>query len=101
MFLKKDNFWMGLVMGTIAPLLGILLFKTYNFKSLTIKEALQWMFYVEPGFRTLSVALSLSLLLNAVLFTIYINSHKDRTARGIFATTVVYGLFVLIIKTFF
>ena len=54
----------------------------------------------EQGFRTLTVALSLSLLLNALLFTIYINAHKDKTAKGIFATTVVYGLFVLIIKTF-
>jgi L-cystine uptake protein TcyP (sodium:dicarboxylate symporter family) len=100
MFWKKDNFWMGLVMGIVAPLLGILLFKMYNFKSLTIKETLQWMFYVEPGFKTLTVALSLSLLLNAVLFTIYINSHKDKTAKGIFTTTLVYGLFVLIVKTF-
>ena len=100
MFWKKDNFWMGLVMGFVAPLLGILLFKFYNFKSLTIKETLQWMFYVEPGFKTLTVALSLSLLLNAVLFTIYINSHKDKTAKGIFTTTLVYGLFVLIVKTF-
>ena len=100
MFLKKDNFWMGLGMGIAAPMLGILLFKMYNFKSLTIKETLQWMFYVEPGFKTLTVALSLSLLLNAVLFTIYINSHKDKTAKGIFTFTLIYGLFVLIVKTF-
>lgn len=101
MFWKKDNFWMGVVMGVIAPILGILAFKMYNFKMLTIRETLQWMFRVEPGFKTLTVALSLSLLLNALLFTIYINTHRDKTAKGIFATTLVYGLFVLIIKTFF
>jgi hypothetical protein len=56
--------------------------------------------YLEPGFKTLTVALTLSLLLNALLFTIYINSSKDKTAKGIFATTMVYGLIVLIIKTF-
>jgi L-cystine uptake protein TcyP (sodium:dicarboxylate symporter family) len=100
MFWKKDNFLMGLIMGLVAPVLGILLFKMYNFKSLSVKETIQWMFYIEPGFKTLTVALSLSLLLNALLFTIYINTHKDKTAKGIFATTLVYGLIVLSIKTF-
>ena len=99
MIFKRDNFWMGVVMGAFAPVLGILLFKFYKYRMFTFKDLFQWM-YVEPGFKTLTVALSLSLLLNALLFTIYINSNKDNTAKGIFATTLVYGLFVLIIKTF-
>ena len=100
MIFKRDNFWLGLTMGTIAPLLGLLLFKMYKFKMFSLKETFQYM-YLEPGLTTLTVALSLSLLLNALLFTIYINSHKDNTAKGIFATTLVYGLFVLTIKTIF
>ncbi len=99
MMLKKDNFLMGVVMGAIAPVLGFLLFKFYKFRVFGFKEFIEWL-YVEPGFKTLTVALSLSLLLNALLFTIYINSHKDKTAKGIFATTLVYGLAILIIKTF-
>jgi hypothetical protein len=86
-------------MGLIAPLIGMLLFKTYKFRVFSYKETFQYM-YLEPGFKTLTVALTLSLLLNALLFTIYINSSKDKTAKGIFATTMVYGLIVLIIKTF-
>jgi hypothetical protein len=46
------------------------------------------------------VALSLSLLLNAAIFTLYINAEKDHTAKGIFVTTLVYGLIILSIKTF-
>ena len=99
MMFKKDNFWMGVIMGLIAPILGILIFKMNKFKVFSLTETFQYMF-VEPGFKTLTVALSLSLLLNALLFTIYINARKDKTAKGIFATTVLYGLVVLIIKTF-
>jgi hypothetical protein len=99
MIFKKDNFLLGLILGFIAPALGMLLFKTYKFNVFTYKETFQYM-YLEPGFKTLTVALTLSLLLNALLFTIYINSSKDKTAKGIFATTMVYGLIVLIIKTF-
>ncbi len=90
---------MGLVMGLVAPLLGVLIFKFTKFSMFSLKETLQFML-LEPGYRTLSAALSISLLLNATLFTIYINSRKDQTAKGIFFTTLVYGLIVLIIKTF-
>jgi hypothetical protein len=97
--LKRDSFVMGVIMGAIAPILGFLLFKYYRYGMFSFREFFQWL-YVEPGFKTLTVALSLSLLLNALLFTLYINSHKDKTAKGIFATTIVYGLAILIIKTF-
>ena len=100
MILKKDNFVLGIILGIIAPVVGLLIFKMYKFTIFSIKETLQY-FLVEPGFKTLTVALSLSLLMNALLFTIYINSGKDHTAKGIFVTTLIYGLIVLSIKTFF
>lgn len=99
MILKKDNFILGLVLGVLAPFLGILIFKMYKFSVFSFRETFQYLL-VEPGFKTLTVALSLSLLLNALLFTIYINSGKDQTAKGIFITTLAYGLLVLSIKTF-
>lgn len=99
MIFKKDSFGLGLILGFVAPAIGILLFKLNKFRSFSFKEVFQFM-YVETGHGTLSVALSLSLLLNAVIFTVYINTNRDKTARGIFATTVFYGIFVLLLKTF-
>jgi uncharacterized membrane protein len=99
MIFRKDNFWLGATIGLLAPIVGILIFKMSKFSIYSFKETFQFL-YFEPGFRTLSVSLSLSLLLNALFFTLYINVHKDKTAKGIFAATVLYGLFVLIVKTF-
>lgn len=99
MIFKKDNLLLGLVLGMIAPVLGLLLFKFYKFGIYTFKVTIDFMFS-EPGHKTLSVALTLSLLLNALLFTIYINSIKDKTAKGIFISTVLYGITILLIKTF-
>ncbi|MEO6405153.1 MAG: hypothetical protein ABIY51_02305 [Ferruginibacter sp.] len=99
MIFKNDNLVLGLILGTIAPLLGIVIFKIYKFGIFTWEETMQFMM-VEPGYKTLTVALSLSLLLNAVLFTIYINTDRDNTAKGIFITTLIYGIFVLSVKTF-
>ncbi len=99
MIFKKDDIKLGIVMGFIAPLIGVLLFKLYKFSVFSFMEVLQFM-VVEPGHKTLSVALSLSLLLNALLFTLYVNSGRDKTAKGIFITTLVYGVSVLLLKTF-
>ncbi len=99
MIFKKDNVVLGLILGILAPFLGLFVFKIFKFSVFSFKETFQFMMF-EPGFRTLTVALSLSLLLNALLFTIYINSGKDNTAKGIFITTLIYGLVVLSIKTF-
>lgn len=99
MIFKKDNFVFGAVLGFIGPILGILMFKFIKFQSFSFADIFEYM-YREQGHRTFSVALSLALMVNAVLFTIYINSRKDKTAKGIFALTCVYGLLVLCIKTF-
>jgi hypothetical protein len=99
MIFKKDNLVLGLVLGMVAPLIGLVIFKYYKFEIFTFKEVFQYLFF-EPDHRMLSAALSVSLLLNALLFTIYINTSRDRTAVGIFITTVVYGLVILSIKTF-
>jgi len=99
MIFKRDDIKLGVILGLIAPLIGILLFKLYKFSVFSFKEVFQFMI-VEPGHKTLSVALSLSLLLNALLFTLYVNSGRDKTAKGIFITTLVYGVSVLLLKTF-
>ena len=99
MIFKKDSLVFGLVLGFIAPILGLLLFKMYKFGIFTYKETFQFMYY-EPGHKTLSVGMTLSLLLNAFLFTMYINAMKDKTAKGIFISTVLYGIAILLIKTF-
>lgn len=99
MIFKKDSLSLGLVLGMIAPVLGLFLFKIYKFGIFTYKETFDFM-RLEPGHKTISVALTLSLLLNAFLFTLYINSMKDKTAKGIFISTVLYGMAILLLKTF-
>jgi len=69
-------------MGLIAPCLGFMIYKYKELQTFSYKEAIQYMM-VQPGHNMLTVAISLSLLANAVLFTIYINSHIDNTAKGI------------------
>lgn len=98
-FLKKDNFVFGFIMGLIAPFAGFAVFKLTKLQSLNYFEALQFLF-VQPGHKLLTAAISLSLMANAILFTIYINARIDHTAKGIFVATLIYAITALSIKTF-
>lgn len=100
MIFKKDNFLMGLLLGIFAPLLGMCIYKFSKLSVYTWKETYQYLIY-QPNKSLLTVSLTLSLMLNAVLFTIYINKRTDNTAKGIFVSTLIYGLIVLTLKTFF
>ena len=95
MIFRKDNFVFGLALGLIAPLFGFMLFKFYKFNGLSLSEMLQWMKF-NPNL--ISISISVSLMANAVLFTIYINGHRDKTAKGIFLLTVIYAVIALIFK---
>ena len=100
MIFKKDNLALGVILGLIAPVLGLILFIVYKLGNLTISEGFQFML-LEPGYRMFTAALSLSLLLNAVLFTLYINTGRDITAKGLFIATMLYGAVILVIKTIY
>ncbi|MDP4285276.1 MAG: hypothetical protein Q8891_12690 [Bacteroidota bacterium] len=95
MIFKKDNFIFGLALGFIAPMIGFLVYKLVKFKGLTLSEMLQWM-KLNPNL--ISVSISVSLMANAILFTIYINGHRDKTAKGIFIITILYAIAAMIFK---
>lgn len=97
MIFKKDNFLFGIILGFVAPLVGLLLLKYYKFGALSFKEVLQFIYY-QPGHALMTAALSVSLLMNALFFTIYVNGRRDKTGKGIFITTVFYGVVILMIK---
>lgn len=95
MIFKKDNFIFGVAMGFIAPMIGFLIYKLIKFKGLTFTEMLQWM-KLNPNLITVSI--SISLMANAILFTIYINGYRDKTAKGIFVMTMIYAVIAFVFK---
>lgn len=97
MIWKKDNLRLGLILGLLGPFLGLTLIWQFKFSEMPFAEFLD-MFMSNN--RLITSIGSLSLLANAVLFTIYINTERDETAKGIFISTVIYGIGILILKIF-
>lgn len=97
MILKKDNLKLGLVLGLLGPILGLVVvyFVKEDFNSLSFGEFLDLFFNTN---RLITSIGSLSLLANVVLFTLYVNTHRDKTAKGIFIITLIYGIIILLLK---
>jgi len=97
MIFKKDNLTLGLILGLIGPVLGLIVvyFVKDDFSSLSFSEFFD-LFLNTP--RLITSIGALSLLANVVLFTLYINTHRDKTAKGIFALTLIYGIIILLLK---
>ena len=97
MILKKDNLRLGLALGLLGPILGLALIWQLKFNEMPFAEFLELFM---SNNRLITSIGSLSLLANAVLFTIYINTERDETAKGIFISTVIYGIGILLLKIF-
>ena len=97
MILKNDSLRLGLVLGFIAPIFGVLFF---YFAKASNTPFFEFLSFVLQNKAFLTTVVSTSLLANAVVFTIYINTRKDRTAKGIFIVTVIYAVAAIIFKMF-
>jgi len=95
---KKDNLKIGIVYGLIAPLLAMFIYYFIVFADkITISE---YLFYLRTNRSLLTGVSSISLVANAILFTVFINTYRDKSAKGVFVITLVYGIAVLLIKLF-
>ena len=96
MIFKKDNLKLGIVIGLIAPLLAMVIYYYVNF--LRVMTLSEYIYQMKTNKFLLTGVSSISLVANALFFTIYINTHRDKTAKGIFVATLLYGIAVLIYK---
>ena len=95
--LKKDNLKLGIILGLIGPVLGLVIIYFLRFTSISFIEFID--LFLNTNKLITSIG-ALCLLANAILFTFYINTHRDNTAKGIFVTTLIYGIAILILKIF-
>ena len=93
--LKRDSLRLGIVLGFLAPIVGMFIYYLIQFRVITLREFFTAMFAQKA---LLTGIVSISLLANAVVFTYYINTRKDRTAKGIFVFTCIYAISALLYK---
>ncbi len=92
---KKDNLKFGLLLGLLAPVISLAIYYFVKFSSVSFGEFMSFLHQHRDQITAVSVP---CLLLNIVLFTYYINSHRDQTAKGVFAATLIYAILALLSK---
>lgn len=93
---KKDDLKFGVIIGFIAPLVSLVIYYMVKFFPLfSVGDFLNFVATNKNQVTAISVP---CLLLNIALFTYYINSRKDQTAKGIFSITLVYAIGALLLK---
>lgn len=93
---KKDKLQFGILLGFLAPLISLVVYYFIKFYPLfSVKDFFHFVAQNKSQITAISVP---CLILNIALFTIYINTHRDKTAKGIFAITLVYAIVALLLK---
>ncbi|MBI4931722.1 MAG: hypothetical protein HY841_13210 [Bacteroidetes bacterium] len=89
---KFDNVWIGTVIGLSAPLFTLFVFYLVRYNHLTFGE-----FYTKillaNGILTSSI--SLCVIINLLIFFLFIWSNRNYSARGVLLATIVYAGYVL------
>lgn len=94
-FLNRDNLRLGLILGLLLPVVVSLIIYFGRFSAWSLEEFLE---YLSREKRMITFFGVWCLVANIALFTYYVNTHRDRTARGIFIITAVYGIGILLAK---
>ena len=92
---KKDDLRFGMLLGFIAPLLSLIVYYFIKFYPYTVLDFLRFVGSNKNQITAISVP---CLVLNIALFTFYINTRRDKTAKGIFTITLIYAIGALVLK---
>ena len=92
---KKDDLRFGMLLGFIAPLLSLIIYYFVRFRVYSFMDFLRFVGSNKNQITAISVP---CLVLNIALFTFYINTRRDKTAKGIFAITLIYAIASLLLK---
>ena len=95
MIFKRDDLKLGIILGILGPALGLVVIYFLNYSAFSFGEFLDLFLNTN---RLITSIGSLSLLANVILFTLYVNTHRDKTAKGIFIVTLIFGIGILLLK---
>ena len=95
LFLKRDNMQLGLALGLILPALVFIIIYFLRFSYYAPGEFFE---ILGQESRLLTFVSAWCLVANIALFTLYINSNRYNTAKGVFIITVTYGVLFLLTK---
>lgn len=93
--LKKDQLGLGIVLGLVGPFIGLFGYYLWKFSMYSFSDFIIALRQNKPLLTGITIP---CLFVNILFFTYYINTKKDKTAKGLFAVTVVFAVASLLFK---
>ncbi|CAN5144498.1 hypothetical protein BH11BAC6_BH11BAC6_12010 [soil metagenome] len=95
--MKKDSFIIGLIIGVLAPFVGVIGFYFWKAPSAKFIDFIDVMLHNSS---LLTATISFALLANAAAFTFALNTRRDKMAKGIFLVTLILAIPAIAYKLF-
>lgn len=95
MFLKKDNLKLGLLLGFIFPIIVFFIIYLLRFSAYPFDRFLQ---LLSGENRLITFFGTWCMVANIALFTVYVNTNRYQTSKGVFGITLIYGVLILLLK---
>ena len=92
---KRDQYVFGVILGLVMPMLSFFGYYYWKFSLFSFEDFIN---LLEANKQLLTALTIPCLLMNIVIFTLYINGQRDKTAKGIFVVTIIYAVSALLIK---
>ena len=92
---KADNLKLGLLLAIVLPFAVVMLLYFIRFSYYPFSEFLT---VIRQENRLITFFAAWCLVANIALFTLFINTRRFQSSRGVFIVTVVYGLLFLVLK---
>lgn len=93
--MKRNVAVLGLLLGLVTPLIGVLIFYLVKFRHDSLSSFINSLVHNHDA---AVLVLSLSLLANIIPFIYYTNRRLDLTARGLLIATMLYAVFIVLLK---
>lgn len=84
----------GFIVGFGAPLIAFVIFALFVYPEESIIDLLTGYFKRH----VLTHVISLAVLINLPIFFMFLQTNKERSARGVIGSTILYGLVIVILK---
>lgn len=94
-FMKVNNPIIGFILGLIGPAIGALIMKFLWFRSDILTDYIS---RLSVGKDITFKVLSLSLLVNLIPFILFNTKRYDNAARGVFISTMLWVVFIVLIR---
>lgn len=91
----RNNPIVGFILGLIGPLLGLIIMKFIWFPHAAVGDYMQMLIHTKD---TMFKIFSLSMLVNLLPFIFFNSKRYDHAARGVFIATMLYVVFIVIVR---